>query len=303
MMRDAERLGNTFTRAQGRMVAEAVDSITRITAAIDGLKNQLTIALAPAVTVVSEKFASWVASMNDGAGAASKMMGGMRTLAMAAGKVADVVHSIRLGFVKLQEVITRVIGWIVTKMADLMTIVINLVNKIPGITQSGPPELLQAQAAAIQQEADRLGKVYQRMLLAPPPSEKIDRFFEKIERRAEMAAAKVNEAVQNAVLPTQVEILLKKFGDGIAGAGVLMGKVVAAGVGAISGPGRPAMSPALALTRAGTPESYRQRQAILRQNDGMKVAREHLQVAKRQEGWLKQIAGAAGNLLPANLFK
>lgn len=93
MMEDAERLGITFDRQQAAMVEQANDAMTRVGAAFDGLKTRLVIGLSPALEMVANDFANYVADTN----AATKqtdMLGNsvVRTSAF----LLDMAHSLRI---------------------------------------------------------------------------------------------------------------------------------------------------------------------------------------------------------------
>lgn len=60
---EAERLGLTLTNAQGRNVEEMNDSFTRVYAAIQGVVQQVTAYLAPAITGIAKQFTDFVGSV------------------------------------------------------------------------------------------------------------------------------------------------------------------------------------------------------------------------------------------------
>jgi hypothetical protein len=227
-MADAEALGKTFSREQANLVEQANDAMTRAGAAVDGLKTQLTVALAPAIAIVANTFADWVASMNSGAGAAGAFGGAMRGFADALGVVGDVVHTIRIGFIKLQAIVTGVFAWVVRKIGDLVSFAIRSINKIPGI-EIDQPQLLQTLAEELERSTDELNAKFDKLFISKTPSERVATMFEKIRADAEKTAAKVAE-VPKAVLPPGVESFFKKIGGGLASLSSAPGAAAAAAI-------------------------------------------------------------------------
>lgn len=303
MMEDARRLGTTFTREQARMVEAANDAGDRLGAAFSGIKTQLTIALAPAIQATTDKLTQWVSSLNAGGGAAGKFTGAMTQLGKAVGFIADVVHFAQGGFYKMQLAVTKVFEFLAKAVAKAVSEAIRLVNKLPGVNINDSGGFLTALADELGNTTGGLQKKIDDIMLGPAPSAKINAFFDDIEQRAKQAAAATGEAVRNVALPPAVEGVLQKFGGLLARSSELPGKAGGAVASAIAGlkSKEGGITPAFALTRSGSAESYRQQAAIRREGETQKLGRQQLKEQKRTADGIEQLIKQGMALLPANL--
>lgn len=290
MQADAEKLGITFTREQAAMVEAANDANTRISAAFKGIKTQLTVGISPAITAASNAFADWASSMN-------AVERGSNSLAKGLGVVADVAWTVRLGFMKVQSVITDVLAFIARKVSDVVQFVIRTANKIPGVNIEGGG-LDVALAEELERTSAALDAKFQSAFRSKTPSERIA----AAQSAATTAAKPEPVPIQ---MPPEVESVFTKIGGLIAGASSLPGKAgeaIGAAANLMGSKKDLGATPALALAKSGSAESYRQQAAIRRQGDSQKVGKEHLKEAKTQTGLMQQMVSQGFALLPANLF-
>jgi hypothetical protein len=81
---EAERFGLALTNAQGQNVEEMNDSFTRVYSAIQGIEQQVTAYLAPAITAIAKQFTDFVGSVggaNIGQAIGEALLQGARSLA------------------------------------------------------------------------------------------------------------------------------------------------------------------------------------------------------------------------------
>lgn len=92
MRREADELGLTFSRIDGKMVENANDAMTRAKAVIQGVGRTLAVELAPFIEVAARKFAEWAKS---GGGVGSKVITVFKAVAATVGTVIDVFNVLK----------------------------------------------------------------------------------------------------------------------------------------------------------------------------------------------------------------
>jgi hypothetical protein len=224
LMADAERLGITFTKEQGVMADAADDAMTRIGAAANGLKMQLAIGLAPAVTEIAEAFASWLASFKQG------QIGD--TVSNAIGQIGDVIHKLRIGLAKMQEVFLRTLAVLTGAAQRFITDVVSLVNKLPGVNVSTP-----GLAGTLSEEFDRAANEAQarfnNLLISKTPSQ---RLADARQRLASAATSQTSApAAAPAKLPPLAESIFKKIGFAMAQGAGIPGKAIGLATAGLGG--------------------------------------------------------------------
>lgn len=218
MMAEAQRLGITFSAEQGRMVEAANDAMDKIGIAIGGLKNQLAIGLAPTITVLSESFAQWVASLNSGTEGINKTGGAAQAFAGKMALIGDVIHTVRLGFVKLQAVITSVLAWIVRKITDVVSFAVRSINKLPGV-EIDDPQFINALADELERTSDDLNSKFDKLFVAKTPSERMAAMLDGIQEKAEETrdvVAQVPAAISEGLGPSELHRIGTAIDDMLA---------------------------------------------------------------------------------------
>ena len=111
-----EKYGAGLTRIDAAQVEAANDAMTRIGAVLTGIKQKITVGLAPFVEALAEKFTSVATS---GTGMGDKITNALEFVAKGVGFVADGVHFFLIGWKLLQAAVTGVLAAIVKGLAFL----------------------------------------------------------------------------------------------------------------------------------------------------------------------------------------
>jgi hypothetical protein len=85
MVRQADRLGLSFSALEARGMLKAKESLKLMDSAIEGIQRRMAIELAPIVAIIAEKFTDWVASMGGFRGvweAVAKTVAGFLAIAL-----------------------------------------------------------------------------------------------------------------------------------------------------------------------------------------------------------------------------
>jgi len=190
-------------------------------------------------------------------------------------------------------------------IADAVSGAIKQINKIPGVEIANPqmPGIL---ADELERKSAELGKKASDLFLGPSPSEKIDKFFADVKAKSDAAAKTIQPKMKNALLPPEVQGFFQglgeKFGK-ITNSLPAAAQSAAKGLASLtSGQGGGGQTPALALARTGSAESYRNRVAFSKQKDTLKIAKDHLSESKKQTGFLSTMAKNLPSFSPASIF-
>ena len=109
-LREADKLGLTFTDEQRKVIEKANDAMTRMGAVFTGLKRTLTIELAPVITLVADAFTDW-ATKGEGVGA---KLAGIFT------KLRSFVDTLHTGFLAVEATIMGIPSSYKTAIGSLM---------------------------------------------------------------------------------------------------------------------------------------------------------------------------------------
>jgi len=113
LRREAEKLGVTFSRFGGRQVERANDAMQRMKTAMTGVVRQVTIKLAPAIELISDKITSWFTS-HDVAGSIvgviSTVVSGLFSAAKALGEALEPLRTVGERLTKWKDEKWR-FGW------------------------------------------------------------------------------------------------------------------------------------------------------------------------------------------------
>jgi hypothetical protein len=184
---EMERLGVSFSRVDVERVAMATDAWDKIGVAVEGVGQQLAIAVGPAFAAVFESIAqvvgqanSWFKAQGEGS---NFVIGALGFVAKAFGVLVDVIHSVKLGFLAAQSVITTGLGFVVQGIAWVAKGLQEVINLIPGVkVEFG--SFLETYADDLKRlGADQWAK-FQSELAKEPPSAGVNAFFENLQVKA-----------------------------------------------------------------------------------------------------------------------
>ncbi len=196
LQEEAKRLGITFDDLGATKARMVTSALLKVSEASTAWGNQLAIALAPYIELVTTRWMEWytAVSMTE---SVNKYLGYVAT---GIGMVADVVQVLKLGYLALQIGATGAIYGLLIATEELGKGLESLINLIPGMHVSftstitemrkGMQSLLHEQMANFQKE-----------MAKPPASEGIKGFFETVKKGADesakamLASAKATEEV------------------------------------------------------------------------------------------------------------
>lgn len=186
--KEAAKLGiATANLDQGAAKVNAAnDAWDRMGMALGGVGQQLAIAVAPAFTAIFDTVAgvlggvvNWVGNTTEGSNA---VIGAVGLVGGAFGAVADVVHTLRIGFGAAQSVIITGLGDIVGGVGFVVKGFQDLLNLIPGVkVEFG--NFLQTYSEDLKRLGAEKWEDFQAELVQPPPSQGIKGFFDNLNAR------------------------------------------------------------------------------------------------------------------------
>ncbi len=262
---EAKGLGIVLS-SQGVKAVEAMnDAVARSQTAVSGLFNKLTVELAPAITSVADAATDWLKRTNQFGKSA---IGTFSPVSHAMGIVADVAHTVGLGFDALRIGVMKLGTYAVRSVDAMQKAFVELANTIPGV-QIATSSFITSLADTMDAQTKRMqGKLWDKFLDGPP-SEGINRMVKKIENQIPKLSIPAKIEVEPAKLPAMVEGILKQAGKAIGSLAPNARKGFAKAIPDFNGQAQSQVMgrATLALARSGSVESYRQRAAIRRQGD------------------------------------
>ena len=218
-IKEAEKLGLTFTAEQAAMAAAANDAMARVGAAFRGTFQQIAIQSAPVIEALSNQF---LEQIKHGQGIREHIGGAFIWVAKSVGIFADVLDVVADAFKGLRALSQQ---WLAFLSRDLATIVRgleNFLNRLPGVHVqfSG---FTTALAEEMTKAADEQSKMFWDSFMADPPSAKINKWVEDLNKNVGEAAKKrpALAAGPSATAPL--------------GLGAVAGRGLAAGAGSLTG--------------------------------------------------------------------
>ena len=130
MQQDAEKLGITFSRVDAAKVEAANDALTRVGAVLKGVLQKAVIELAPYVEAVANKFTTWA---TEGEGIGSKVVGWIEWIVVAVQKLTAAWQMLRGVFQVVVGAIGTGLAWVGEKLAQVIDVLTDLVEWIPGV--------------------------------------------------------------------------------------------------------------------------------------------------------------------------
>ena len=195
LMGESEKLGGAFTRVNISSVEQANDAIAKMEFLFENVKNQLAINLAPIITAVVTKFTDMTA---EGVNFGSIIEGVIDFTVAGFGVVADVIHTVGLGFDFLKAGITKGIAFIVQGHALWAKAIQELLNLLPGVeTTFG--DTFQAIGDDLHKLAGEQWDTAMDNLIKEPPSTAIKGFFQDIKDNAKLASDAMQNSMSNGL--------------------------------------------------------------------------------------------------------
>ena len=199
MIAEAEKLGGSFSDVEFQQLQMANDAISKMNFAFGSVIQKLAIELSPIITALVEQFTEWAGSS---VGASSIISEAVSWVASAIGTVADIIHTVKLGFAAAQIGATLAMSVIAKAIALAGQALSNLLNMLPGMSVSFG-ETAQAISEDLYSLAESQADAFNKALIEEPPSTGINRAIDGIRSKAESAAAALRQAG-------------KSIGDGIS---------------------------------------------------------------------------------------
>ena len=187
---EAKAMGLALSGADVAKVDAANNALDRAGTAIGGIGNQITIGLAPYIEAAATKFVELAASGIDAGSFTSKAMDWIAT---GIGVVADVLHTVKLGWMAAKVGASGFVAAVLKGLATTVRGLEQLLNLIPGVEVAFSDDIGAAADGTFDQGVEQL-KEFNEALLVEPPSTGIKQFFGDIKTSAEAAAKAIADA-------------------------------------------------------------------------------------------------------------
>jgi hypothetical protein len=183
MRKRAEELGISFNDVEAQQVVKAQQAMSELGSVVSAVGNQLAIQLAPFVTAAVEQFGELTKT---GFNMGQIVSNGLELVGTGVGIVADVVHTLGLGFNYLQAGATTAIAYVIKGIASLAEGLEYLVNLLPGV-EADFSSTLKTMGDDMMALADEQWAHAQMELTKEPPSTGIKSFFDSIQEQSKLA--------------------------------------------------------------------------------------------------------------------
>lgn len=215
---DLKDFGLELSQVDARKVEAAGDAIARIGRLWEAVRNAFTVALAPVLTELADRFTA-AAKSSGGFGSVTQRV--VEAAITGFGKFLDVVHGLRVAF-KAGELVVTGFGAVLAsvvqlgvnaigKLGELWVSEVNLIiaalNKIPGVDiepaqmSEGFLNFVDTVNQAAEGARDRVGAIrteLQELAMQELPSDKFEKFLQAVRDRASEAADEA-ERVQSSL--------------------------------------------------------------------------------------------------------
>ncbi|MDP2505381.1 hypothetical protein [Oceanobacter sp. 3_MG-2023] len=186
---EAEQLGLAVSRVDAAKIEAANDAGDRAAKVFDGLGNTLAVAISPVLTAIKTDF---VESAKASDGFKDTVDQGMQLAVMAVGAVADVVNGLEVVWKGAELLVATFVATAVQNLLTVRDGVLDLINIIPGIdVQADRNSGLALWAKVSSDQVAELTKELNAAAMAPPPSEKISDWYQRVTEEAERAGEEV----------------------------------------------------------------------------------------------------------------
>lgn len=215
---DLKDFGLELSQVDARQVEAAGDAIARIGRLWEAVRNAFTVALAPVITELADRFTG-AAKASGGFGQVAQRV--VEAVIRGFGKFLDVVHGIRTAF-KAGELVLRAFGAVVASVIEIgvksfaafaeanvkaVNVIIEALNKIPGVDiepvamSEGFQEFVDTVSMAAEDARNKVGEVrteLHELAMQELPSEKFEKFLTAVRDRSREAAEEM-ERVQDSL--------------------------------------------------------------------------------------------------------
>lgn len=146
---EAEKLGITLSRVDAAKVEQANDAMSKVGEVLQGIKNQLAVALAPYLQGLAEKLTEISTA---GGGIGPKVGAAVEWVAMAVAKAADAVSLFSAAWYGVKAVVLATTAQILSDVSLVGGAVADVINAVkPGTVQWGP--VLEVMAGSVRKDA------------------------------------------------------------------------------------------------------------------------------------------------------
>lgn len=188
---EADQLGITISRIDAAKIEAANDATHRSSQVWKGLGNTLAASVSPFITAMKTEF---VESAKESNGFRDHVATGMKVVSKAVGFAGNAVHGMKIAWKGTQLVVATFIAETLTHLQSLGQGLIDFANLIPGIDiKLDPNSGIAGFAKVAQSQVGKLKKELHGMAMDELPSDKVDKFFAKIQSDAQKAAEEVVE--------------------------------------------------------------------------------------------------------------
>lgn len=186
-MMEGARVQGTFSRIDAAKVEAANDSWGGLGKAVLGVGETLAIVTAPAFKAVFDVVTDGIVSVREWVAANSQggvvVISAQRAVGTAFGVVADVIHTVKLGWMAAQAAVTSGIQFLVGGFDKFQRAVADVFNLIPGIKVEGS-DFAKIFEEELGKTATKQWDDFNKALAADPPSVGITKFFDEIKAKA-----------------------------------------------------------------------------------------------------------------------
>lgn len=203
-VKEAEQLGIAINRVDAAKIEMANDAAYRSGQVWKGLGNTLAISVSPFITALKTDFVESAKSSN---GFRDQVASGMSVVSKAVGFAGNAVHGMRLVWKGTQLVVATFIAESLTHLNSLSRGIVDFANLIPGINiELDPNSGISGFAKVAQSQVAKLKRELHDTAMQELPSEKVDKYFKKIQSEAQKAAEEVAKVASGGKATGGVDI-------------------------------------------------------------------------------------------------
>jgi hypothetical protein len=189
--KEADQLGLTISRVDAAKMEAANDATLRADKVWSGLGNTIAISVSPFITAMKTDFYDSAKASN---GFRDHVATGMKVVSKAIGFAGNAVHGMRVIWKGTQLVVATFIAETLTHLYSLSRGIVEFANLIPGINiEIDPHSGIAGFAKVAQSQVGKLKRELHDTAMMELPSDKVDKYFKRIQSEAQAAAEKVAE--------------------------------------------------------------------------------------------------------------
>lgn len=187
--KEADQLGITISRVDAAKLEAANDAVYRSDQVWKGLGNTLAVNVSPFIAAMKTEF---VESAKESNGFRDQVATGMKVVSKVVGYVANTVRGMQLVWKGTQVVVAIFITETLTHLNRLATGLVDFTNLIPGINiKLDPNSGIAGFAKAAHSQVVRLKGEMHDIAMQELPSDKVDKYFKRVQTEAQKAAVAV----------------------------------------------------------------------------------------------------------------